>query len=169
MLGQRWRRGKPVEDHVAGEVVQRPGAAGDGEPAVAEVLVIELELADRLGARGVDGGQCQDQPVTLISGSGDGRPISSSASGRMTLRGCSPTEIRDAGVTEDRAVLLAVPEQGPDDGQRVVALVAKELVGNGKDLLAGHLPEVVVSAGPFRQRRGSGGEVGQYRVGSART
>jgi hypothetical protein len=59
---------EPVEDHLAGEVVQRPGAAGDGQPPVAEADVVELEFADRLGPGGVDGGQCQDEPVPGDSG-----------------------------------------------------------------------------------------------------
>ena len=54
---------EPVEDHLAGEVVQRPGQTGDGESPVTEVDVIDLgELADRLGAGSVDGGQREDEP-----------------------------------------------------------------------------------------------------------
>jgi hypothetical protein len=48
---------EPVQDYLAGEVVQRPGPAGDGQPPVAEADATELELADRLGSGGVDGGQ----------------------------------------------------------------------------------------------------------------
>ena len=38
----------------------------------AEVDVVELELADRLGAGSVDGGQCQDEPVQGLGGRLDG-------------------------------------------------------------------------------------------------
>jgi hypothetical protein len=55
-----------------GEVVQWPGPAGDGEPPVAEVDVVDLQLAYCLGPRGVDGGQREDQPVQRPLGGADG-------------------------------------------------------------------------------------------------
>lgn len=48
---------QPVRQRSVGEVVQWSGSAGDGQPTVTEVDVVEQQLADVLGAGGVDGGQ----------------------------------------------------------------------------------------------------------------
>lgn len=45
-----------------GEVVKRAGPAADGDSPVAEVNVVEADLADRLEPGGVHRGEDQDQP-----------------------------------------------------------------------------------------------------------
>ena len=48
---------EPGQQQVAGQVIERAGPAGDGQPPVAEVDVVEVKFADGLGPGGVDGGQ----------------------------------------------------------------------------------------------------------------
>jgi hypothetical protein len=54
---------EPFQQDPMGELVDRADAAGDGESPVAEVDVLEAQLADCLGAGGVDGCEDQDQPI----------------------------------------------------------------------------------------------------------
>ncbi len=53
---------QPLGQQSAGEVVQRPGPSGDGDPPVAGIDVADLQGADLAGAGGVDGGQRNAQP-----------------------------------------------------------------------------------------------------------
>jgi hypothetical protein len=48
---------EPVQQQGPGQVVERAASAGEGQSPVAEVDVLEMELADGLGASRVDGGQ----------------------------------------------------------------------------------------------------------------
>ncbi|MEU6972942.1 hypothetical protein AB0A71_35555 [Kitasatospora aureofaciens] len=63
---------QPVEGRPQSEVVQWPDAAVDGQAAVADVEVIELQAADRARSCRVDGGQREDQPVRRARDGGDG-------------------------------------------------------------------------------------------------
>ncbi|MFJ5590088.1 hypothetical protein ACIQCG_10040 [Streptomyces noursei] len=54
-----------VRQELQGEVVERAGTSGDGQPAVAEIDVIEHEGADPGGPGGpggVDRRECDDEP-----------------------------------------------------------------------------------------------------------
>ena len=53
---------QPLGQQPAGEVVQRPGAPGDGDPPVPEIDVVQLQGADLAGPGSVDGGQRDAQP-----------------------------------------------------------------------------------------------------------
>ncbi|MCZ0976022.1 hypothetical protein O1L55_41635 [Streptomyces albulus] len=53
---------EPVRQESQGEVVERAGTSGDGQPAVAEIDVIEHEGADPGGPGGVDRRECDDEP-----------------------------------------------------------------------------------------------------------
>ena len=60
---------EPLEQDLAGQVIERAGPAADDDPPVAQVDVIEADLADRLDAGSVHRGEDQDQPG---GGSGGG-------------------------------------------------------------------------------------------------
>src|SRR5262249_51365059 len=62
--------GQPVGEQAVGELVERPGESGDGQALVAQVDVVELEVADGFGAGGVHGGQGEGKP-----GGGGGRGL----------------------------------------------------------------------------------------------
>ncbi|HLM87986.1 MAG TPA: hypothetical protein VK284_02990 [Streptosporangiaceae bacterium] len=53
---------EPVEQDLAGELVDRADPPGDDEPAVAQVDVVEPGSADGAGAGGVDRGEHEHQP-----------------------------------------------------------------------------------------------------------
>jgi hypothetical protein len=53
---------EPVEQDLAGELVDRADSSGDDEPAVAQVDVVELGGADGAGAGGVHCGEHEHQP-----------------------------------------------------------------------------------------------------------
>ncbi|MQA88443.1 MAG: hypothetical protein GEV03_28465 [Streptosporangiales bacterium] len=102
---------EPGEDETAGEVVERPGLPGDGDPPVTKIDIVEGEVSDGLGPGGVNGGQGEGEP----GGWGDG-----DLRGRADLgwfewkdQGVWPGGGTDAGggVGEDQAGLLAVPGQ----------------------------------------------------------
>src|SRR5690606_7491481 len=48
---------QPGQQQGPGEIVERSGSAGEGQPPVAEVDVVEVEFADGLGSGRVNGGQ----------------------------------------------------------------------------------------------------------------
>ena len=86
-VGGAWPAGVPVaepfEQDLAGELVDGAGSAADGQPPVAEVDVVEEELADVLGAGGVHRGQDQDQPAPRVAAALAAWSISSWRSGWM--------------------------------------------------------------------------------------
>ncbi|MER5540635.1 hypothetical protein [Streptomyces mirabilis] len=95
------------------ELVQGPGAAVDNEPAVADVEVVELEAADRVGPGGVDGREGEDQLVWRAGRRGDG------GADVLGFQGLDDAVLQladpDAAgrVLEDRAVLFGPREQRP--------------------------------------------------------
>jgi hypothetical protein len=52
--------GEPLEQDLAGEVIERAGPAADDDPPVAQVDVIKADLTDRLDTGGVHRGEYQD-------------------------------------------------------------------------------------------------------------
>ena len=55
-----------------GQVIEGAGAAGDGQPSVAEVDVGEVKFADGLGAGCVNGGQGKSEAGGRCDGGGGG-------------------------------------------------------------------------------------------------
>jgi hypothetical protein len=53
---------QPVRQELQGEVVERAGASGDGQPAVAEIDVVEHEGGDLGDPGGVDRHEGEDEP-----------------------------------------------------------------------------------------------------------
>lgn len=118
---------------------------------VTEVDVVEQQLADVLGAGGVDGGQ------------GDGE------AGRWC--GCRTRRLGDfvvfqwkygavvvrsnayacGRVAEDDAVLPAVSEERPQDAERVATFVALQGIRDCEDVVTGDFPQVVVVMRPAEQ------------------
>ncbi|WP_433357959.1 hypothetical protein ACQPYV_12840 [Micromonospora saelicesensis] len=57
---------QPLAQELAGEVVQRPGPAGDDDAPVVEVDVIKAQRAGLTVARTVHGGQGEREPATEV-------------------------------------------------------------------------------------------------------
>jgi hypothetical protein len=53
---------EPLDQHPVSQLIERARAAGDGEPSVAEVDIIEVQRSDLAGAGGVHGRQRHAQP-----------------------------------------------------------------------------------------------------------
>ena len=101
--------GEPLQHEAMGELVQRACHAGDGEPPIAQVEVIELQRADGLRAGGVHTGQGQGEP-----GGGCGRGpgdvldlLGGQRKDRRVIETAGPDPRGRVG--EDGADLLAVP------------------------------------------------------------
>lgn len=105
---------QPVEDDLVGEVVERADVPGDAQAAVAEVDVVEAELADGLGPGGVDGGQREDDSDSRVGlGCGDGLVDVVRLQRQDRSGGGAADADPDGGVAEDRAVGSAVSKQRP--------------------------------------------------------
>ncbi|WP_275467320.1 hypothetical protein [Streptomyces noursei] len=63
---------EPVRQELQGEVVERVGTSGGGQPAVTEIDVIEHEGADPGGPGGVDRREREDEPRRRGDRSHDG-------------------------------------------------------------------------------------------------
>jgi hypothetical protein len=68
--------------------------------------------------------------------------MSSSCSGRMALRGCSPTRSQAAGSRKIVRFFAQCRNWGPDDAEGVAAFVAGQAADGGEDVLSGHLPQM---------------------------
>jgi hypothetical protein len=122
-----------------GELVQRSGVTGDDQAAVAQVDVVEEQLADGLGACGVDGGQGQSEAGRWCDRGGE----SGADLGGLQRLHDGVVVVADAdsggGVTEDGGGLFTVSKQRPQDAEGVVSLAAVQRVCAGQDVFAGDL------------------------------
>jgi hypothetical protein len=112
--------GEPVEQGAAGELVQRAGATGDGQSAVAEVEVVQEQAADGQRPGGVDSGQRQHQPLLGSAGGCGGDGLVDVALLKRDQHGIGVAADADAAgwVAEDRPAALAAAKQGPQCGER---------------------------------------------------
>jgi hypothetical protein len=136
--------GEPLEQDLAGEVIERAGPAADHDPPAAQVDVIKADLADRLDASGVHRGEDQDQP-----GGGSGGRLCCLADLVLAQRLDDPPGAladRDAldRAAEDRLLPLAEREQRPQRHQDVGAAGSVKLPEDGEDVAAGDLAQVAV-------------------------
>ena len=93
--------------------------------------------------------------------------IREAGSGRMIVSGLRGAADAGGGVGEDQAVLLAVPRQGPQRDEDLVALVAAQRGDRRGDVAGGDLAQVIVAAGPLFQERVDAAEVDADGVGLA--
>jgi hypothetical protein len=128
---------EPFTEELVGQLVEGPGPAGQGEAPVPEIDVVELEVADRFGAGGVNGGQGEGEAglgsIGCLDRAGDVVVIEGLGQAGRVLADADP----GGGVLEDRAAFLAVAKQGADDAQGVVTFVAGQAVDGGEDVVAG--------------------------------
>ena len=120
-----------------GEVVHRARASGDGELAVAEVHIFQLQSADGSGSGGVDGREYKGEAG---GGAADGLDGAVHLLVRQGLQdGVLERADFDAGgrIAKDDAVLLRPAEQRPQGDERLVALVPVEDLGVGEDVVTG--------------------------------
>ena len=96
----------PFEDKPAGQVVERPGLAGDGDPPVAEVDVAEGEVPDGVGAQGVDGSQGEREPGGRVTAASVAVLIREAGSGRIIVSGRGVPRMRAAGSAKIRPFFL---------------------------------------------------------------
>ena len=93
--------------------------------AVAEVDVVEAEIADGLGPGGVDRGQCEDDPDGRVGlGRGDGLVDVVGLQRQDRSRGVPADTDPDGGVAEDRAIGPAVTKQRPQRDDPALPLFA---------------------------------------------
>ena len=149
--------GEPVEQDLIGEVVKRPGLAGDGQAAVAQVGVAELDGADLRRPGGVHGCQGHEDPGVRgggrLHGAGD-------LPGRQGLEDRLPgaPDLQAAGrVSEDDAVLLRPGKQRPGGDKGSLTPRAVQRRDGGADIVAGDLAQVSMAGRPFQQRRAERG------------
>jgi len=150
---------QPVQQQFHGEVVERADAAGDGQPTVADVEVVEHEGAYLGDPGGVNCGEGEDQ---ARGGSGGGCDGSIDLAGRERLEH-AVLVLADldttGGFAEDQAGLLGPGEQRAQGAELVPAVVAVQGLEVGEDVLAGHLPQMVVAVRPAQQCRAGPVEV----------
>lgn len=104
---------RPVQQQLQGEVVERAYASGDGQPAVAEVDVVEHERGDLGGPGGVHRGEGEDEPRCRGGGRRDG-PVDLGGTEQLQHAVLVLTDLDPAGrVAEDQAVSF-----GPADSVR---------------------------------------------------
>ncbi|MFI5828549.1 hypothetical protein ACIA6C_15020 [Streptomyces sp. NPDC051578] len=103
---------QPVRQELQGEVVERPGGSGDGQPAVAEIDVVEHAGGDLGDPGGVDRRKGEDEPRRRRSRSRDGAfdllGEERLQHGVLVLPDLDPT----GGVAEDQPLPFGPGEQG---------------------------------------------------------
>lgn len=136
-----------------GQIVEWAGLAGEGQAPVAEVEVVEVELADGLGASRVDGGQSKCEAGGRCEGCGRGL-VYLLGQQRLDEVQRSPADVdTQGGVIEDPAGLLAVAKQGTKGREGLVAQASGQGLGGGGDVGGGDLAQVHVTLCPYQQER----------------
>jgi len=135
---------EPLKQDLAGEVVERAGPAADDDPPVAQVDVLDADLADGLDARGVHRGEDQDQP-----GGGSGGCLGCLVDLVLAQRLDNPPgALADPDAldraAEDRLPPLAEREQRPQRHQHVGPARSVQLPEDSEDVVAGDLAKVAV-------------------------
>ncbi|MFI2765031.1 hypothetical protein ACH5A3_40395 [Streptomyces echinatus] len=159
---------QPVQQQLQGEVVERADASGDGQPAVAEVDVVEHEGGDLGDPGGVDRCEGEDEPRRRGGGRRDGAVDLFGHEwlqhGVLVLPDLDPA----GGVAEGQSVPLGPAEQRAQGDELVVSLVAVQCLDVGEDIVAGHFLQMVVAVRPVQQGRADSVEVEPDRALSSR-
>src|SRR5260221_3489631 len=123
----------PAQQQAAGQVIERPDPAGNGQSPVADVDVVEVQFPDGLGPGRVHGGQREREAGGGCDGGGGGR---ADLAGLERLDGIQrPLAGAEAagGGGGNPARLLAVPEQrGPREDRLPAAASRPALRAGGE-------------------------------------
>src|SRR5258707_4245 len=143
----------PAQQQAAGQVIERPDPAGNGQSPVADVDVVEVQFPDGLGPGRVHGGQREREAGGGCDGGGGGRVDLARLERLDEIQRPLAGAEAAGGVGEDPAGLLAVPEQRAQREDSLPAQASGQGLGGGGDVGGGDLAQVVVAPGPLQQER----------------